>query len=368
MAIRGAQMNIANGIREFARATPRAPAVIDGERILEYAALDDRSSRLANSLLATGLNPGDRVALLSGNRLEYPEVAAALAKAGLPMVPLNPRSAPPEIEFILGHSGAAALIIDDALAETAAPGVDRHGIRNVLSIDGTSLGPSYERAIEDARPVDPKVEVDETEHFAIAYTSGTTGDPKGVMISHRSRALVFMAAALEWGMGPGRRTIAVAPMYHGAGFAFAYVAVFTGGTVSMLRAFDPEKVLAMVERDRAESVFLVPTHAQMIRSLGEEAIHAFDLSSWDVVYFNAAPLPQELKVWVLDTFDWLKLHEVYGSTEGGVVTDLRPPDAVRKERCVGQPWFMTEVRVWSTTQATPSNRELWESCTAALPI
>ena len=99
-------------------------------------------------------------------------------------------------------------------------------------------------------------------------------------------------SALEWGLGTGRRSIAVAPMYHGAGFAFGYAPVYTGGTVSMLRAWDPEALLAMIERDRAQSVFLVPTHAQMLRALGEDAIGArYDLSSLDTIYFNAAALP-----------------------------------------------------------------------------
>lgn len=341
----GAQLNIANGIREFALARPTSLAVIDGDRSLTYSALDQRSNRLANTLLAAGFAPGDRVGLLSGNRLEYPEVAAGLAKAGLPMVPLNPRSSSQEISFILRHSGATALILDDALAEKAAPAVSELAIGKILSMDGTSLGPDYEAALAAAASTDPWVAVDETDPFVVAYTSGTTSDPKGVMISHRSRVLTFLAGALEWGLGPDRRTIAVAPMYHGAGFAFAYQALFTGGTLSMLRSFDPERLLWMIQEHGAHSVFLVPTHAAMMRSLGDTAIHRYDLSQWEVVYFNAAPLPQALKLWTMDTFPRLLLHELYGSTEASVVTDLRPPDARRKEKCVGTPWFLTETRI-----------------------
>ena len=342
---RGADLNIANGVREFSIAGPSAIAVIDGHRRQTYAELHDRSNRVANTLLSSGLEPGDHVGFLSGNRLEYCEVAAGIAKAGMVMIPLNPKSPAPEVDFIFGHSDAGALILDDSLAANAAVAVESHGPATVLSMGGQQVGRSYEDALDAAGNVDPRIRVEETEPFAIAYTSGTTGNPKGVVISHRSRTLTFYATALEWGLGPGRRTVAVAPMYHGAGFAFAYAAVHTGGTVSMLRAFDPEALLSMIELDRPHSIFLVPTHAAIMRALGEDAISAFDTSSLEVLYFNAAPLPQPLKEWVHGMFPDVDLHELYGSTEAAIVTDLRPPDIMRKERCVGPAWFMTEVRV-----------------------
>ena len=345
LALGGSPLSIAAGVREFAVATPSAVAVIDGDRSQTYAALDDRSSRLAHALLTGGLVPGQPVAVLLGNRLEYCEVAAGLAKANLPMVPLNPRMTAPEVDYVLGHSGARGLVLDDALAPLVAGSVDDGALAHVLTIGGASVGQPYEAALEHADARDPRLVVPETDPFCIAYTSGTTGQPKGVLISHRSRVLTFYASAMEWGLGTGRRSIAVAPMYHGAGFAFGYTPVFTGGTVSMLRAWDPEALLAMIARDRAQSVFLVPTHAQMLRALGDEVWARYDLSSLDTLYFNAAALPVALKEWVLERFPGVGVHELYGSTEGGVISNLRPADARRKAGSVGHPWFMTEVRV-----------------------
>ena len=338
----GAPMSIVGGLREFARATPAATAVIDGDRTLTYAALDERASRLAGHLLSSGFQRGDRVAVLLGNRLEYPEVAAGIAKAGLVMVPLNPRLTPHEAGYILEHSGARALVLDEALATVVA---DSAGTLQTLSIGGD---PSYDDALAAASATDPLhegVAVAEQDPFCIAYTSGTTGRPKGVLISHRSRALTFYMSALEWGLGTGRVSAAVAPMYHGAGFAFGYAPVFTGGTVTMLRAWDPAEFLALVQRDRVQSAFLVPTHAHLMRALGDDVIASYDLSSLDTLYFNAAALPWPLKQWVMATFPDVGVHELYGSTEAGIVTNLRPVDQHRKPGSVGHPWYLTELRV-----------------------
>jgi long-chain acyl-CoA synthetase len=146
-------------------------------------------------------------------------------------------------------------------------------------------------------------------------------------------------------MGPGRRTIAVAPMYHGAGFAFAYLAVATGGSVAMLRRWDPQDFLDLVAAHRPHSVFLVPAHLQMLRAMGERALADADTSSLEVIYCNAAPLPQPLKLWAMDSLPHVGFHEIYGSTETGVVSGCRPPDMRRKERCVGPPWFHNEVKL-----------------------
>jgi long-chain acyl-CoA synthetase len=341
----GAQLNIANGIREFAIATPGAVAVVDGDRRLTYAALDERARRLGNALLAVGLRPGERVAVVLANRLEYPEIAAGIARVGMEMVPINPRLVTGEADFIVGHSEAKAVILDDALSEMMAPVIAAHTPTLTLAIGGTQLGADYEAALAEASAADAGIEVDENTPFCVAYTSGTTGRPKGVQISHRSRSLTFYGTALEWGLGPGRRTIAVAPMYHGAGFAFGYGALHVGGELWMLRAFDPAALLDVIVASRAQSVFLVPTHAQMIRALGDDAIAARDTSSLETLYFNAAPMPHPLKVWVAETFPHVGLHELYGSTEAGIVSNCRPPDVLRKPGSVGPPWFMTEVRV-----------------------
>lgn len=338
-------LNMANGVREFGHATPRAVAVREGDAELTFGALDERSSRLATALLDRGLRPGDPVALLSTNSTEYFEVATALAKAGLPMVPLNPRNSVADNTFILGHSGARAAIVRGPLVPNLGDPTGRLAPLIGFGPDSDGVGEAYEEVLAEADPRDPRVTVDETSPFAIAYTSGTTGRPKGVLLTHRGRVLTGFATAIEYGLGPGRRTIAVAPMYLGAGFSFAYAGPQLGGCTTVLPSWSPEEFLRLMARDRVQSAFLVPTHAQQIRRVTEQPTTDYDLAALETLYFNAAALPVPLKEWVVGAFPGVDIHELYGSTEASVVTTLRPQDALRKAGSVGHAWFMNEVKL-----------------------
>src|SRR5690606_20241279 len=179
-------LNIANGIREFARATPNQVAIIDGDRRLTYRELADRAARWANTLLGAGLKQGDHVAICMGNRLEYPEIAAGIAMAGMVMVPLNPRYTSVEARFVIEHSEARLVIVDEALVGVIGETVREHRIPTVV-VGQTDEFMSYENALASASNADPGIRVSEASPFCIAYTSGTTSMPKGVMRSHRSR-------------------------------------------------------------------------------------------------------------------------------------------------------------------------------------
>jgi len=342
-------LNVANGIREFSIANPGKIAIIDGNRSISYRELDIRSSQVANYFISKGFKKGDRVAVISGNRMEYPEIVAGLSKAGLIAVLVNPRSVSREVEYFIRHSGSKGAIIESSLVPLVENYIFETSVEQILTMDSDDFGLDYEKTIKSQEKYDPFVFVDEREPFKICYTSGTTGEPKGITISHRSRCLVFMATALEWGLGPDKTTIAVAPMYHGAGFAFNYGALFTGGQLVIQRKYDPLDLLEMIDRYKPDSIFLVPAHAIQLRELGQSTIKKYDSTSLSCLYFNAAPLPQELKLWVIDTFETAGLHELYGATETAIVTNLRPEFQKSKERCVGPPWFFNQVELLNSS-------------------
>jgi acyl-CoA synthetase (AMP-forming)/AMP-acid ligase II len=338
-------LNIADGVRTFAVATPSAHAVLDGDRTVTFAELDDRSSRLASHLLDRGLRPGSRVGVATGNRFEFLEMVTAAGKAGMVLVPLSPWLTTTEAMEIAVRSRVSAVIAEVGLGHLIEDSF-RRTLSLYLELDSLPQSRrSYESALVSARPTDPRVKVNEESPFVISFTGGTTGRPKGVLISHRSRCITFLCEAVSFGFGPGRVMLAVTPMCHGAGLTHSYAAIYTGTCVSIMNGWDPETFLHQIVSSRSNSVFLVPSHLQTLRSSGLSISAALADSRLGTVFINAAPTPHELKEWLLDELSDIDLHELYGSTEGGNVTCLPPADQLRKPHSVGPPWFMTQVKL-----------------------
>jgi acyl-CoA synthetase (AMP-forming)/AMP-acid ligase II len=334
-------LTIDAGIRAAANRTPGKMALREGARHLSYAALVERTDRVAAAAVADlRLEPGATAALLTHNCLEFIEIIAGLAGAGIAVATPSPRLSMPEIGYILQDCGARAVFVAPALAEA---------VRDLVA-PGTrviEIGPEYEAWLARSQARRPEVAVAEWDTFSIPYTSGTTGKPKGVMLPHRSRTLTYFAMGIEYGCyGPDDRAVAMAPMCHGAGLAFAFAPVFFGGFCEILPRFEPEALLQSLHDVAATNLFVVPTHLHALFAL-DPAI----LARWRrrhrlrAIICNAAPLPQATRMTALDYFGDGLLHETYGSTEAGIVTNLRPVDQRRKVSCVGLPFPGTEVEL-----------------------
>ncbi|HKJ09885.1 MAG TPA: AMP-binding protein [Gammaproteobacteria bacterium] len=334
-------LTISGGIRAAAGRTPDKAALGMDGRQLRYRDLVDRIDRVSNAARAgLGLTRGERVALLAPNCPELVELVCGLSAVGIAAVMVNPRLTAPEIGYICADSGARAMLVHPALADLARA-ADLPGIERMIE-----LGPDYEDWLAKAAATPPEVAVEEWDVFAMHYTAGTTGEPKGVLLPHRSRALTFFGMAVEYGCySPADRALAIAPMFHGAGFAFAVAPVFFGGYCEILPRFDPERALELMADCAVTNTFMVPTHFQAVFALDEGVLNGHRTPALRTIVSNAAPLAQATKERIVGYFGEGILHETYGSTEAGIVCNLRPEDQLRKQQCVGLPFPCTEVRL-----------------------
>lgn len=333
-------IGITSGLHAAARRTPDKIALSCENKTLTFAKLEERIQRVTGLLrYGLGLAKGTNAALLAPNCLEYLEIVCGAANAGIPVATLNPKLVPREIEYTCNDCEATVLFVHPDLADTAR----NSNLPSVQSI--IVLGDEYEALLGKAQQT-PLIEFEEWDPFIIHYTSGTTGEPKGVVLPHRARALLFFAMATEYGCySPDDRYLATAPLFHGAGFAFAMASVFFGGYAEILPSFDPIEFLERMRQGQFTGTFLVPTHFHALFELTPSTLGARGPKTLRTIVANAAPLAQATKERIIEYFGQGILHETYGSTEIGIATNLRPQDQLRKERSVGLPFVCTHIRL-----------------------
>lgn len=330
---------IAAGIRAAAARARDAVAIELGDRRLSYRQLIERIGQVtALAGQVHRIARGDRIALVAGNCVEYLELVAGLAEAGAIVATLSPRLAPTEMQAILADC-TPCLIVADGAAQR----------RYAAVFDGTPclvIGPDYEAALRQAPESCDLVPPADTDAFALAYTSGTTGAPKGVLLSHRSRTVTFRSMALVYGcFGAGDRFLALAPMCHGAGFAFACAGLFHGATTVLFDSAEAAAILERIGRGDITGVFMIPTHFARMFDLPADELAARRDHNLTTIISNASALSQPLKQRIVAHFGEGLLHETYGSTEGGIVTDIAPADILRKPGSVGLPFPAMEVEL-----------------------
>lgn len=337
-------MNISDAVATHARLTPSKIGARDSVRSLTFAEWHERATQLANGLLALGLTKGDRVALLAYNRVEWMEMYAGLARAGLVAVPLNFRLMTSEIDYILEHSGAVAMIVQDELIERVEPLRAKLNLSNqaFISIGETVNGgwTSYEEVLATAPLNVPPVTVMPSDMSALMYTSGTTGRPKGAVRSHEGSALIALATALEMGFKAEDSALLVMPMCHANSLYFSHTFTQLGATcvIDDRKSFDPETLLATLSAEKITFTSLVPTHYIMMLGLPAEVKAKYDVSAVEKLMISSAPARKDTKLAILSFFKNVKLYELYGSTEAGWVTLLRPHEQIDRLGSVGREW------------------------------
>ncbi len=350
-----------------ARKTPGRTALIHGDTHLTYAELYQRTTRLAHALRALGLRRGDRIAYLGPNHPSFLETLFAAGTLGVVFVPLNTRLAGPEIAYQLADSGAKALVYAPSHAGLVAglpdgteARTDGYGTEARTDGYGTDarpygteartyieLGAEYEALLAGAgagaghEPIDQTVTPDDT--CVIMYTSGTTGRPKGAMLTHSNLTWNAINVLVDQDLITDERALVSAPLFHTAGLNMLTLPVLLkGGTCVLVEAFDPAATFDLIERHRITFMFGVPTMFDQVARHKRWA--TADLSSLRMLSCGGSPVPTPL----IATYQerGLTFLQGYGMTEAAPGTlFLDAEHAVSKAGSAGVPHFFTEVRV-----------------------
>lgn len=346
---------VAELIRWRARQHPDRVALEYAGRETTYAALDRHASQVASALLRSGVQPGDRVCVLDHGHDHFFETVFGIAKAGAVYTPVNWRLAPREMAGLIADARARVLLVGPAFAE--AVGVVEQRFAGVDTIvcyaDAHDRWQSY-TAWRDAAPAtDPHGDASEEDTAWQLYTSGTTGMPKGVEITHRNLFNVS-ANGLMTGpsVAPGDRGLVCLPLYHIGGSGYALRLFYGGLTLVIASLFDPEKILRLIEERRIRQAFLVPTMINFL--LHAPSCAATNFSSLETIVYGASPISPDLLERAIARFG-CSFIQAYGLTETtGAICYLSAQDHVpgsERLKSAGQPAFGIDIRVMDTSGA-----------------
>jgi len=307
---------------------------------------NERSCRLANGLKDLGVGYKDPFAVIGYNRGEWMDIYAGCAKGGQIIVPIMFRLTGPEIEYIVNHSECKAFIVEKLFVERINRIKDRLPVPAsayiYLGDDSVPEGYiGYEEWLAKSSPEEPDIMVDGHDIWTIMYTSGTTGRPKGVVRTHESYHAHYVLCSMNMSVCITDKVMLAMPMCHVNSIfhSFSYTLVSAPVFVYNMVNFDPEDLLRTIEKYKITYTSLVPTHYVMMLALPDDVKNSIDISSIRQLLISSAPARKDLKIAIMEYFKNAELWEAYGSTEGGLVTLLRPEDQFKKLGSIGREIF-----------------------------
>ena len=310
-------------------------------REMTYQEFYEKTCRLASYFKEKGYTNDDIIALFLPNSDSFLIAYYACQMAGLPVLPINTKLAPPEVEFILKHSEAKALIYDTRL-QSSLQNIHLDTFQNVLTLGGED---SFERIINKPKPNFDAPSLNSEDTAVIFYTSGTTGRPKGVMLSVRNVEAIAEIWANSLKLSHTDRMHIVTPLFHcAASHCFSIPTIQRGGTVIIEEAFSPIDTIMTMEKEKVTIFFGVPAIYSTL--LNTPSMKEADLSHLRLFAYGAAPMPYELVKQLKNSYPHVKLQNLYGQTENSPgATTLMDEFALEKIGSVGQPLPHTELRV-----------------------
>jgi long-chain acyl-CoA synthetase len=323
------------------------------DRQQSWSQLVDKVRRFAGGLQELGVRPGDRVAMLALNSDRYLEYFVAVPWAGAVVVPINTRLAPPEFVHWLNDSGATVLLIDEHMLPQLPKFQDQ--LKNVKTIVfiGEGVPPdgmlTYQSSFEHAEGIDP-LDKGGDELAALFYTGGTTGQSKGVMLSHRNLLLNSIQFGSDLGFAMDRVYLHAAPMFHIANGAAMFAIISNAGASTMITAFEPTAALEAIQNKKVSTGLMVPTMVNMI--VNHPKVGDYDLSSLRDLAYGASPMPEAVVARAMEILPDTLFHHVYGQTEAAPVLTALPAERnvisgpmAGKIKSAGQAIVGVEIRI-----------------------
>jgi long-chain acyl-CoA synthetase len=359
--------SMAGIVRTHARERPDAPAIDFEGRTITFRDLDERSSRLANALAAAGIGEGDRVAFLDKNGPEYFEVTFALSKLNAVNVAVNWRLAPTEIAQVINDATAKALIVGpDFVPHIEKIEEDLGTVSTIVAIGGYTKWQDYEAFVGAQNADDPGAEGAGEDVAFQLYTSGTTGLPKGVMLTNNNFFQGVMNVTESWRFTPDSVNLAVMPMFHIAGSGWSMVGLYHGCRTILLRDVDPARILQVIPEFGVTNALFVPAVIQFL--LITPGVEETDFSTLRAVVYGASPITDTTLTQAMERFG-CEFIQVYGLTETtGAITQLDfadhdPAGRPKLLRSCGKPYPWVQMRIVDpeTNEDAPQGAvgELW---------
>jgi fatty-acyl-CoA synthase len=334
-------------LRRSAARLPDKTAIVDGELRLTFRELDERVNRTANALAARGIGKGDRLALLAHNSSGFVVAYFACARLGTICVPVNFMLGPAEIAYVLEHSGATAIVVEDALRPAAQAALALAGGVAVRALIGSPAAGWESLADWGAHPdaTPPDGDLDDDDPLELLYTSGTESRPKGAVLTHRSVIAQQVSCIVDGEMTADDVEVHALPLYHCAQLhCFLTPDVHLGATSVILPSADAAGILAAVEAERATKLFAPPT--VWIALLRHPDFDRRDLSSLRKGYYGASTMPLAVLGELRDRLPHVRLFNFYGQTEmAPMAVVLRPEDQLRKAGSAGRAAINVETLV-----------------------
>ena len=356
-------INIGDWIEKWSFLQPHKRALIFEDRPFTYQELNLRTNQLCHFLLDAGVQKGDRVSVLLYNCHQYLEIFLALSKIGAILVPLNWRLAGPELEFIMKDSGSRMILFDSEFAELVASLRNKLNIsnRDCISIGSTCLNwaKAYEKGLQGNPVHEPRLDVpvgDEDPHI-LMYTSGTTGVPKGAILSHRKTFFNALNADIFYELTSKDIMIVSRPLFHSGGLLVEAVPVlYKGGTLILKKRFRPHEILETIQKHRVTLLEMAATVYQFI--LQECDLARYDLSSVRSYFTGGERVPVAMLKEYLKK--GITVSQIFGQTEASTIAFLPAEKAATKIGSVGISVFHGEVRIIDETGKDAGPGEIGE--------